>query len=320
MNDLYPLLLRPLFQERVWGGQALRTFFGDALPPGQIGEAWVMSEHPHGTNLVQNGALAGATLTQLRRDYGPALLGTKAPAAERFPLLIKLLDAQADLSVQVHPSDDYPGLPPGERGKAEMWHVLAAAPGAQITCGVTDEAGPENLRAAIETGQVDQLLRRFEARPGDTFDVPPGTIHALGAGTLIAEFQQSSDTTYRLYDYGRLGLDGAPRQLHLDDGLRVARYGPGPGPIPAAPLRDNLWQVLVRGPHFTVSKGRCQDAWLHRTSPASFEALLIVEGQGLIQWDGGQEPLGPGSAVLVPASLGIYELQGSMTVLGARID
>lgn len=319
---LYPLLLLPIFKERIWGGRGLEPFFGAELPAGPIGEAWVLGEHPQGTNVVANGPLAGQDLALLRRQFGPALLGprgTRQSTGDRCPLLIKLLDARDDLSVQVHPADGDPGLPPGEPGKTEMWYVLAAEPDAAIVYGLQEGVDAAAFAAAVRSGETERCLGRVKVQPGDVFFMPAGTIHALGAGVLVAEVQQSSDTVYRVYDYNRPGLDGKPRELHVERALAVTSFAPPPAAGRPRPGPANEWQSLVESPFFVVEKGRCRGDWATARETAAFEALLVLEGCGAIAWAGGQAELAPGQAVLVPACLPEYRLTGEFTVLRSRL-
>jgi mannose-6-phosphate isomerase len=319
MTALYPLCLQPIFKERIWGGRNLEPYYGEHLPPGQIGEAWVLGDHAQGTSTVTNGPLAGRTLAQLRAEFGAALLGARSEQG-RCPLLIKLLDAQADLSVQVHPADGYAGLPPGEPGKTEMWYVLAAAPDARIVYGLKDGTDSAAFAAAVANGRIPEPLRYLPARAGDVFYVPSGTIHALGRGTVVAEVQQSSDTVYRVYDYDRPGLDGKPRELHVAHALQVTRYDTPAEPFRPAPPAPNTWQPLVQSEFFTVDRAATQGGWPQTTTPASFDALLVIAGAGAITWPGGgREPLRPGASVMVPAALGAYALEGEMTLLRSRV-
>lgn len=317
---LYPLRFAPVFKERVWGGRRLERWFPE-LPPGPIGEAWVLSDHPQGRTPVANGPLKGETIQSLKGRFGPSLLGERGlhPRTGEFPLLFKLLDAQQDLSIQVHPSDDFPGLPPGELGKSEMWVVLDAEPEAKIVYGLAEGTTPHSLAAAIREGQTMRAMRQLTVRPGDVLDVPAGVVHALGAGLLVAEIQQSSDTTYRLYDYDRPGLDGRPRELHLAQALAAVSYGALPQvahPVAAAP---NQWQRIVSSTFFHTDRAVCAGTWHQETDPATFEALLILDGQGSIRWPGGTDRLAAGQAWLVPASLGRYALEGDFKALRVRV-
>src|SRR5690606_5127352 len=189
----YPMKFVPAFKERVWGGRALERF-GWRLPEGPIGEAWVIADHPNGVSQIANGAFAGKGLDEVRETCGTAWFGEKGIGRNgRFPLLVKLLDCNDDLSVQVHPDDGYERLPPGEQGKTEMWYVLDARPGAKIIYGLKPGIGRAELEAAIREGRIMDTLRAVPARPGDTFYIPAGTVHALCAGVLVAEIQQHSD-------------------------------------------------------------------------------------------------------------------------------
>ncbi|MFB6364348.1 type I phosphomannose isomerase catalytic subunit [Paenibacillus elgii] len=313
----YPLQCKPEFKERVWGGRALEQF-GLELPEGKIGEGWMIGDHPNGTTTVANGELAGMGLDQIREQYGSEFFGSKGFSEKngRFPLLIKLLDCQDDLSVQVHPNDHYERLPQGELGKTEMWYILDAKPDAKIIYGLKDGVTREQLAEAIEQNRILDCLNEVTAEAGDSFYIPAGTVHALGAGVLVAEIQQNSDSTYRLYDYDRLGLDGKPRELHIEDSLNVIAYENSG----ATYMKTNLnasgeWLTLVRSPFFVTEKGRVEGQWPLQTSPESFVIHIICEGTGSIRWADGELNVKPGECYLLPASLGSYSLEGSMTVL-----
>ncbi|TDF96318.1 type I phosphomannose isomerase catalytic subunit [Paenibacillus piri] len=313
----YPLLFQPEMKERVWGGRALEQF-GLTLPEGPIGEGWMIGDHPNGTTKVINGEWAGLGLDQLREQYGKDIFGSKGFSAKtgRFPLLIKLLDCQDDLSVQVHPNDDYDRLPQGELGKTEMWYILDAKPGAKIIYGLQDGATREQLAEAIADNRIMDCLREITVERGDSFYIPAGTVHALGAGVLVAEIQQNSDSTYRLYDYNRLGLDGKPRELHIEDSLNVIAYeGSGASHMKTNLSADNEWLTLARSPFFITEKGNVKQEWPLRTSADSFVIHIICDGTGSIRWADGELPVKPGECYLLPANLGDYTLTGSMTVL-----
>lgn len=313
----YPLQCKPEFKERVWGGRALEQF-GFELPEGHIGEGWMIGDHPNGTTTVVNGELAGMGLDQIREQYGKLLFGSKGFSEKngRFPLLIKLLDCQDDLSVQVHPNDHYDLLPQGELGKTEMWYILDAKPGAKIIYGLKDGVSREQLAAAIEENRIMDCLNEITVEAGDSFYIPSGTVHALGAGVLVAEIQQNSDSTYRLYDYDRLGLDGKPRDLHIDDSLNVIAYeGSGATYMKTELPAAHQWLTLARSPFFVTEKGQVDGDWGLQTTPDSFIIHIICDGTGSIRWADGELPVKPGECYLLPANLGDYSLTGSMTVL-----
>lgn len=313
----YPLQCKPEFKERVWGGRALEQF-GLELPEGHIGEGWMIGDHPNGTTSVVNGELAGIGLDQIRELYGEAFFGTKGFSKKngRFPLLIKLLDCQDDLSVQVHPNDHYDRLPEGELGKTEMWYILDAKPGAKIIYGLKDGVTRGQLAEAIEQNRIMDCLNEITVEAGDSFYIPAGTVHALGAGVLVAEIQQNSDSTYRLYDYGRLGLDGKPRELHIEDSLNVIAYENAGSTYMKTDLNGgNSWLTLANSPFFVTEKGKVDGEWPLQTTPETFVIHIICDGEGTIRWADGELQAKPGECFLLPASLGDYSLHGSMTVL-----
>lgn len=313
----YPLLFKPEMKERVWGGRNLEQF-GLELPDGPIGEGWMIGDHPNGTTRVVNGELAGLGLDQIREQYGKDFFGAKGFSEKngRFPLLIKLLDCQDDLSVQVHPNDHYDRLPQGELGKTEMWYILDAKPGAKIIYGLNDGVTREQLAQAIAENRILDSLREVPVEAGDSFYIPAGTVHALGAGVLVAEIQQNSDSTYRLYDYDRLGLDGKPRELHIEDSLNVIAYeGSGATFMKTGLTAANEWLTLANSPFFVTEKGKVEQEWPLQTTGASFVIHIICDGTGTIRWADGELSVKPGECYLIPATLGDYSLTGSMTVL-----
>lgn len=313
----YPLQFKPEMKERIWGGRALEQF-GLELPEGAIGEGWMIGDHPNGTTRVINGELAGLGLDQIREQYGKEFFGTRGFSEKngRFPLLIKLLDCNDDLSIQVHPNDDYTGLPQGELGKTEMWYVLDAKPGAKIIYGMKPGVDREQLSQAIADNRIMDCLQEVPVAAGDSFYIPAGTVHALCAGVVVAEIQQNSDTTYRLYDYDRPGLDGKLRELHIEDSLNVIAYeGSGATRMKTDNAQANEWLTLATSPYFIVEKGIVGAPWNLQTTPESFTIVVVCDGTGSIAWDGGAQDVKAGECFLLPASLGAYTLQGSMTVL-----
>ena len=226
-NSLYPLTFTPVLKDYIWGGRNLERVFGRALPPGMIAESWEIAGHKDGTAIVDNGCYAGKLLTDVHAELGLDLIGHRSSWAQergKFPLLIKLLDANSQLSVQVHPDDAYALAYEGnELGKTEMWVVLQAQPNAEIILGVTEGTTPELFREAIIEGNLEPYLHRIPVKTGDVVCVPSRSIHAILEGLVIAEIQQNSNTTYRVYDWNRL-RDGKPRPLHVDKALDVINF------------------------------------------------------------------------------------------------
>lgn len=317
MTKPYPLKFQPEFKERVWGGRALEQF-GLDIPEGHIGEGWMIGDHPNGTTKVENGELAGKGLDEVRETLGKEWFGTKGFSEKngRFPLLIKLLDCNDDLSVQVHPTDEYEGLPKGELGKTEMWYVLDAKPGAKIIYGLKEGVDRATLAKAIEEDRIMDELQEVPVQAGDTFYIPAGTVHALCAGVVVAEIQQNSDTTYRIYDYNRPGLDGKPRELHIEDSLNVIAYeGAGASRMKTDNTKPNEWLKLAESPYFIVEKGVVNAPWSLATTNESFVILVVCEGTGSLKWADGSIDFRSGECFLLPANLGEYTLDGNCTVL-----
>lgn len=313
----YPLQFTPEMKERIWGGRALEQF-GFDMPDGPIGEAWVIGDHPNGTTKVSNGLLTGTGLDELREQYGKEWFGTKGVSQKsgRFPLLLKLLDCQDDLSIQVHPNDDYERLAPGELGKTEMWYVLDAKPGSTIIYGLKEGQDRDSFAKLIEDGRILDGLQEVPVQAGDTFYIPAGTVHALRAGVLVVEVQQNSDTTYRLYDYNRPGLDGKTRELHIEDSLNVIEYGDSGATKKTTEVAGpNQWLRIAESPFFLVEKAETADRFTMETTGESFELLVIAEGNGSLSWSDGSLEVKPGDSFLIPANQGTYSLEGQMTVL-----
>lgn len=313
----YPLKFKADLKERVWGGRALKQF-GLELPDGAIGEGWMISDHPNGVTTVLNGPLAGAGLDEVLKKYGSDWFGASgfSPKTGRFPLLIKWLDCNDDLSIQVHPTDSYENLPPEESGKTEMWYILDAKPGATVIYGLKEGVDRASLKTFIENGSILDALNVIPVEAGDAFFIPAGTVHALCSGVLVAEIQQNSDTTYRLYDYNRLGLDGKLRELHIEDSLNVIAYdGAGAQHIKTDSIHAGEWLNLAASPYFLVDKGIVEGSMKLYTPSHSFVILIIAHGEGRLIYEDGEMSAKAGECFLLPAGMGTYELIGNMSVI-----
>ena len=251
-----PLLLEPAFKDYIWGGNRLKTDFGKDTDMTPLAESWELSCHPDGPAVIKNGKWAGRTLAEYLKAH-PQHLRAEADGNTEFPLLIKLIDAQRALSIQVHPNDEYARREENSFGKTEMWYVVDAEPDAGIYYGFKKEISREQMEEAIKANTLTDELNWVNAKKGDVFFIPAGTVHAIGAGLLIAEVQQSSNLTYRVYDYGRLGADGKPRQLHIKKALDVALREPPVHPVgptkPAEQVEGGEIQSLVCCDRFDVS-------------------------------------------------------------------
>ncbi len=259
-----PLLLSPAFKDYIWGGNRLKRDWGKRTDMTPLAESWELSCHEAGPSVIAGGAYAGRTLGEYLAEH-PQDAGTKAQNAGAFPLLIKLIDAAGPLSVQVHPDDAYAREFEHSLGKSEMWLVLDASEGAGIYYGFKRETSLAEMRAAIENNTLTELLSWVPAKTGDCFFIPAGTVHAIGAGLMVAEVQQSSNLTYRVYDYGRVGADGRPRELHIDKALAVARREPPKDPVgptePGAPSRAGGFSRCFPAISLRRKRARWRERW-----------------------------------------------------------
>ena len=295
---LYPMKLRPYISETVWGGRRLALEYG--VDPGgkaNCAEAWVLSAHPKGSSVVCNGAYAGRNLRELADTFPELFNGPE--------ILIKFIDAREKLSVQVHPCDGDPVLRPGEAGKTECWYVLDAEPGAELLLGFQREVGREEFALAIRENRLTALTRFFPVKAGDFFFIPAGTLHAIGGGVLLAEVQQSSDTTYRVFDYNRQ----PPRELHVEQALAVTDTVPYVPPQPP-PARAEGRRPLVSCAYFAVEEWAPQSRAIGGTAGESFVSLLALEGEGRVSACGETLDFRKGESILLPAASGPFALEG----------
>lgn len=305
----YPFLFDPLYKERIWGGRNLERLFGRELPAGQkVGESWELADLPGGTSVVSNGPLVGRTLTELTAEMGAALLGDAKPIDGRFPLLLKLLDADDILSLQVHPdAEAAAAIGQGAALKTECWYVLESR-GGFIYKGLKPGVTPDEFRQALQADNVAPLLVRYEVKAGDFHYIPAGTVHALGAGVVCAEVQTPSDTTYRVSDWGR------GRETHLELSMQCIRFGPA-----HEPPRPARATVLLETEYFTVelcTAGRNEPKPLPR---GVCSAIMVIGATGHVEvrHGGAESPVYAmlGDTVLVPAGMGEAEI-----VSGGRLD
>ena len=310
---LEPILLSAPCKDYIWGGTRLRTLFHKISPLCRLAESWELSCHKDGPSVLASGPDAGATLPAYLHKMGPDILGEDCKRFDFFPVLIKLIDAKENLSVQVHPNNDYALRAEGEYGKTEMWYVLDAAPGAVLYYGLNRPATKDEFRAKIEDGSLIGLLRAVPVKKGDVFFIEAGTIHAIGAGILLAEIQQNSNTTYRVFDYGR------GRPLHIDKALDVAQLQPiDRSTRPAGPTIqfDGYSSTLLAAcEFFTVFNLDVETSAHLSVGNESFHSLLCIEGNGTIEYQDKHYPLQMGDSYFLPASMGNYVVTGRCGVL-----
>lgn len=306
MSELIKLV--PIFHGKVWGGRKLQTVFGYDIPEGPIGECWAISAHPNGDCAIAEGAYAGKTLSWLWNSHRELFGGIEG---SEFPLLIKILDAEGDLSIQVHPDDDYAAEHEnGSLGKRECWYVLDADEGGDIVVGQRAK-DREELAGMIEAGQWGDILNLVPIKKGDFFQIDPGTVHAIKGGTLILETQQSSDVTYRVYDYDRPDTDGSLRPLHIQQSLDVIDYeaqAPTSGAVTAPEVDGET--VLEENQNYTVELVNVDDKKTIQNGHP-FICLSVIDGQGSVNG----EPVQKGIHLLVPSTVDALQLEGQMQLI-----
>lgn len=305
---LYPLRFEPICQYRLWGGRRLADLLPAPMPDGPIGEAWLLSDRDDHQSQVANGPLAGRTIGQLLKQRPEEILGRLAGRFNRFPLLLKFLDARDTLSVQVHPSDRQAALVlPGESGKTEAWVVLEAEPGSRVYAGLKPGTTADDLRDALSNSTVADHLASFTPEPGDGVFLPSGTIHALGGGVVVFEVQQNSDLTFRLYDWGRVDArTGQPRELQVDAALNCADFATGPV-VPVLPVLEAsdpvLREQLFECENFGVQRFSGESPFTVGAAGAS-RVVVCIAGEGALEHDGQAFAVRKGDVVLLPAVLG----------------
>ncbi len=311
--SLYPLLFKPKFVEKIWGGRKIESVLGKSLPADkQIGESWEIYDFPPGvvegskdwvSAEIANGPLAGRLLHSMVVEFGAEMLGSVPLAKQgQFPILIKYLDAREDLSVQVHPPQAYADANPGAHLKSEAWYVLQNDPGARLLIGLNAGVTRASFNTAITTGEIEAQIQSIKVKPGDCHYLPSGTVHALGAGILVAEVQTPSDTTFRVYDFKRVDPStGKERKLHVDEAMECIDFETKPTKPKSAPPESRL----VTSPYFhlekkKISKGETQT--VHHAGPVVW---MVLEGKMSLNGDGQTEPTAVkrGDSVLLPASL-----------------
>ncbi|MFY0999564.1 mannose-6-phosphate isomerase, class I [Streptococcus sp. AD045-1] len=301
-----PLFLQSVMQEKIWGGTRLRDEFGYEIPSDKVGEYWAISAHPHGVSTIKNGRFAGTGLDQLYAEHRELFGNSGEPV---FPLLTKILDANDWLSVQVHPDDHYAMEHEGELGKTECWYVIAAEEGAEIIYGHNAKSR-EELRQQIEKKEWDKLLTKVPVKAGDFFYVPSGTIHAIGSGILILETQQSSDTTYRVYDFDRKDAKGNLRELHLEKSIDVLNIGAPANSRPVTLKADDLTStLLVASDFFAVYKWEVSGK-VDIEKTAAYLLVSVLAGRGVLTVDGETYPIAKGDHFILPSDVEAWTFEG----------
>lgn len=320
---LYPLTFHPLFKERVWGGRRLEQLYHKPLPPGvAIGESWEISDRPGEQSIIANGPLAGQDLHWVMENHAAELLGAAPAPHGRFPLLVKILDAQEALSLQVHPPAAKAATSGGEP-KTEMWYVAEAQPGAQLYIGLKRGVTRAEFEQRLQIGSVAECFHRIGVRPGDAMFLPSGRVHALGAGLVIFEIQQNSDTTYRVFDWNRVGRDGQPREVHVTQSLASIDfddYEPGLMQGEFAEQGPAKVRLLVRDPLFTVEVWQISGAGAVLLTAGTMHILGVLTGKLRVQDARTEVSLDPGQFCLVPAGLPLVQLHAETPTVFLRAE
>lgn len=324
-----PFLLRPVGKDYLWGGRKLKDDFGKEINISPLAETWECSTHPDGTSQVANGEFCGWSLTEVLKLH-PEFLGRHSKTSGELPILIKLIDAREDLSVQVHPSDDYANkYENGQMGKTEMWYILEAAKEAHLVMGLHHEISRETLYNSIFEGTVEKYLQRVKVKKDDVYYIEAGTIHAVGAGILLAEIQECSNLTYRLYDYERIDKNGNKRELHIDKALDVASLKGSAEPL--QPMRvlkyfpGRASELLCRCKYFEVYRmlintERHSDMVNYETGSDSFHVLLCIGGCGTVYMEDGESIcFFKGDCFFFPADSVKVRLHGKAQFLDVRV-
>jgi mannose-6-phosphate isomerase len=314
---LYPLTFQPIFKERVWGGRNIERLYGKPLPSEKlIGESWEISDRPEAESVIANGPLAGNSIRWVMEKHGSMLLGRPVAPGERFPLLVKILDAQEKLSVQVHPPPMQAGRLGGEP-KTEMWHIVDATPEAELYAGLKHGVTRETFEQMLKAGTVAGCLHRIPVKAGDVIFLPSGRVHAIGAGNVLFEIQENSDTTYRVFDWNRLGLDGKPRELHLPESLASIDFNDfEPRLIASKYSRNPVFAVryLVDDPLFKVDACKVKRSGRFHLRSDGWQILGMVKGRLSVSGAGEELTLKAGEFCLLPASVGRTSLRAETAV------
>lgn len=317
---LYPIKLLPYVSETIWGGRKLIDEYNVKTEKGNAAEGWMLSCHEAGSSTVENGEFAGRSFADVVKK-NPALCGKNAENFADFPILIKFIDAMDNLSVQVHPTKEYCEKTGRGQSKTECWYIIDCEKDAYLILGFKDKITPEEFKAAIENNTLTEYVSKVPVKKGDFFFIESGTLHAICKGILLAEVQESSNTTYRIYDYNRVGNDGKPRELHIEDGAAVTKLEKYSQPdfCKGKELYSNERKLLADCPLFKVWKLDTENEFCGISDEKSFVSLLIMAGEGSLECCGETLSLKKGDSIFIPANAGAYKLSGKLEIIETRI-
>ncbi|MBZ4669891.1 MAG: manA [Oscillospiraceae bacterium] len=310
---MYPLKLLPAFKDYIWGGTKLKTDFNKFSNLDKVAESWELSCHKDGESIISNGDFKGMSLSKYIEQNGREILGENCKKFDDFPILIKLIDAKDNLSVQVHPDNEYALKVEGEYGKTEMWYIVDCEEDASLIYGFKEKISKEEFLERIKNNTLLDVVNSVPVKKGDVFFIEAGTLHAIGKGILIAEIQQNSNTTYRVYDYGRLGNDGKPRALHVEKAAEVTNLFPA-NPHPAGEKIDcggHEESLLASCDYFTVKSIEVKTIAKFDADKKSFHSILVLDGYVKLNYDGKEMKISKGDSIFIPAGMGEYSIVGA---------
>ena len=303
-----PMLLSPAFKDYLWGGTRLKEEFGKKSDLDIVAESWELSTHKDGQSVVASGEFAGMTLGEFV-EKNPSVLGENCKKFEFFPILIKFIDAKDNLSIQVHPDDEYALKNTGGYGKTEMWYILDCEEGASLYYGFKEEITKEQFKASIEDNTLLDYLNKVEVKKGDVYFIEAGTVHAIGKGIVICEIQQNSNTTYRVYDYDRRDAQGNARELHVEKALEVSVTKP---PMEYKQENENL---LAKCKYFTVEKADVDGEMEFAIDETSFKSVIVTEGDGTLTLGDCEMQIKKGDSIFIPAQNGKFTVNGKCNII-----
>lgn len=314
-----PLFMKPIYKDYIWGGTRLKEILDKDTPFETTAESWEISTNEAGLSTVKN--LNEMTLKELFDDNQKReeIFGTKTKCMDKFPLLIKFIDARDNLSVQVHPDDEYASKFESDIGKTEMWYVMDCDKDATLICGMKESVKQEEIEKIIQEGNIRDYLKQVPIHKGDVIYIPSGTVHAILKGTLICEIQQNSNLTYRVYDWDRIGKDGKPRELHIQKAIDVIKQDTKQNIIPTMNQEKDSYQNVIDCNYFKVDLLNITSNYQETSNKESFEAMMVVEGNGILKVNNKEYEIKLGDSFIIPANLGKYEVKGKLKLLKAYL-
>ena len=313
------IFLKPVYKDYIWGGTRLKKEFNKNTPYEKTAESWEVSTNKNGKSIIINGEWKDKDLDELfnNQETKESIFGKRCLQMEKFPLLIKFIDAEDNLSVQVHPNDEFAKRYENDSGKTEMWYILDCKENAKLICGLNENAKKENIKEILKNGEIKKYLKYVDVQKGDSIYIPSGTVHAILSGILICEIQQNSDLTYRIYDWDRVGKDGKPRELHIDKAIDVIDFN-----SKAEKIESNGQNVqeIMKTKYFNVDKIKIEDIYTDISNIDTFYAISITDGSGKIYYENKEFNIKKGDSFIVPAKLGEYKIEGKIELLKSYIS